>query len=79
MAIYVAIRKIVDAPTYVDYTFGASDGPLGILRLDKVMGRVTLIEPLEEDSGNRLYARAAHKIEKHWAAGEYPDRTCWAS
>lgn len=79
MAIYIAIRKVSEGSACVDYTFGLSEGTGGRLRLDKVSGDVSLLEPAPGDSENAFYSRAAYKIRKHWAAGEIPDKTCWAS
>ena len=79
MAIYIAIRKVDDAPEYADYTFGLPEGVGGRLRLDKLSGDVSLLEQAPGDSENAFYSRAAYKIRKHWAAGEVPDKTCWAS
>jgi hypothetical protein len=79
MAIYIAIRKVNEGPDFADYTFGLSEGNGGRLRLNKINGNVSLLEIAPGDSENSLYQRAAHKIHKHWTAGEVPDNTCWAS
>ena len=79
MAIYIAIRRVIDGPEYADYMFGLSEGIGGRLRLNKASGDVSLMEHAPGDSENAFYSRVASKIRKHWAAGELPDKTCWAS
>jgi hypothetical protein len=79
MALYIMIRKIIENPTSVEYTLGTCEDRLGQLKLDKVTGSVVLVEPVPGDDEGALYHRATYKIKKHWAAGEFPEVTCWAS
>lgn len=79
MALYIMIRKISDSPTSAEYTFGHDESRLGQLKLDKATGDVVLVEPAPDDKAGALYHRAMYKIKKHWAAGELPEVTCWAS
>ena len=79
MALYIMIRKITDNPTSAEYAFGTYEDRLGQLKLDKATGKVVLIEPAPGDDKGALYHRAMYKIKTHWAAGELPEVTCWAS
>jgi hypothetical protein len=49
------------------------------IMIRKIIGHVVLVEPAPGDDKGALYQRAMYKIKKHWAAGELPDVTCWAS
>lgn len=79
MALYITIRKMSDSPTSAAYAFGSDESRLGQLKLDKATGDVVLVEPAPDDKAGALYHRAMYKIKKHWAAGELPEVTCWAS
>jgi hypothetical protein len=79
MALYIMIRKVAENPTSAEYTFGASEDRLGQLKLDKATGNMVLVEPVPGDDEGALYRRAAYKIKQHWAAGDLPESTCWAS
>jgi hypothetical protein len=68
-----------DSPTSAEYAFGSDESRLGQLKLDKATGAVVLVEPAPDDKAGALYHRAMYKIKKHWAAGELPEVTCWAS
>jgi hypothetical protein len=79
MALYIMIRKITDNPTSAEYVFGTGEDRLGQLKIDKATGNVVLVEPAPGDNECALYHRATYKVKKHWAAGELPEVTCWAS
>ena len=79
MALYIMIRKVLESPTAAAYAFGPCEDRLGQLKLDKATGNVVLVEPAPGDDERALYHRAMYKIKKHWAAGELPEVTCWAS
>ena len=79
MALYIMIRKMIDSPASAEYMFGSDEDRLGQLKLDKATGDVVLVEPAPGDEAGALYHRAMYKIKKHWAAGELPEVTCWAS
>jgi hypothetical protein len=79
MALYIMIRKITDNPTSAEYAFGTGEDRLGQLKIDKATGDVVLVEPAPGDDEGALYQRAMYKVKKHWATGELPDVTCWAS
>ena len=79
MAIYISIRKVKEDASSVEFVFGTSESELGRLKLSKSSGTVELIQPAPNDSEERLFRRAAHKIETHWKKGEVPGETCWAS
>ena len=73
------IRKIVDHPTSAVYTFGTCEDRCVQLKIEKATGHVVLVAPAPDDDTDVLYQRAMYKIKKHWAAGELPEVTCWAS
>lgn len=79
MAIYIEIKKVSDTTSFAEYIFGVNEAGLGKIKLDKGTGEIQVIEPAAGDEEGRLSSRAAHKIKKHWAAGELPEVTCWAS
>ena len=79
MALYIMIRKIMDHPASAVYTFGTCEDRCGQLKIEKATGHVALVAPAPDDDADALYQRAMYKIKKHWAAGELPKVTCWAS
>jgi len=79
MALYIMIRKIIENATSAEYAFGTGEDRLGQLKIDKATGSVVLVEPAPSDNEGVLYHRATYKIKQHWAAGEFPEVTCWAS
>jgi hypothetical protein len=79
MALYIMIRKLMDHPTSAAYAFGTCEDQLGQLKIEKMTGNIMLVKPAPGDATGVLYQRAMYKIKKHWAAGELPDVTCWAS
>ena len=79
MALYIMIRKIIDHPTSAVYTFGTCEDRFGQLKIEKATGHVVLVAPAPDDDTDALYQRAMYKIKQHWAAGELPEVTCWAS
>ncbi len=76
---YVEIIKCEETPEMVVYSFGPSQDRFGKLRLNKDTGSVVIIEEVLGDPERRFSSRAERKIQKHWQANEFPDRTCWAS
>lgn len=79
MALYIEIKRTSDTPSFAEYTFGATEERVGKLKLDKSSGEVALLQCAPGDDSQRLYSRASHKIKKHWAEGQVPEVTCWAS
>lgn len=79
MAFYIEIKKVKDNSDYAEYTFWADNSRPGKLKLDKATGEVHAIEHAPGDEPKALFSRAAHKVKKHWSAGELPETTCWAS
>jgi hypothetical protein len=79
MALYIVIRKTMDHPASAEYAFGTSEDRLGQFKIDKATSDVVLVEPAPGDDEGALYQRAMYKVKKHWATGELPDVTCWAS
>lgn len=88
----IGIEKVAETDETVDYDFVSDVSELpegrrsrwvrvgenrGTLRIDKVTGEVVLLVAMPEDDGKR-FLRAAARIRKHWAAGEFPYRTMFA-
>jgi len=81
MGLFIGITKISENGDSAQYEFGPAESPenRGVLRIDKATGEVLLVQDLPNDSGNRMYHRAARKVTVAWKQGDYPDRMCWAS
>ena len=79
MAIYLSIRQVEMTPAEAVYEFGTSDGPTGLLGICKETGNVELKKAIPGDNGKAHFARASHKLKKHWNSGELPEVTYWAS
>ncbi len=43
MAIYIEMDKVVEAETYVEYTFGRG-GDVGLIQLDKIKETISVIK-----------------------------------
>ena len=79
MAVYVLIRKTKDTSASAEYRFGPNEDSTGLLSIDKVTGRTTLLDGVPGDTRNMAYFRAAVKVIEHWERGELPEELCWAS
>ena len=79
MAFYILLNKSSETDDYVDYEFGEKEENVGCLRLDKKTGEVTELRELELDESGAVFIRARWKVLQHFRAGEFPDRSCWAS
>jgi len=79
MAIYISIRKVSESKEFAKYTFSTTDGREGVLSLSKDDGSVVLLTPMPGDVKKDYFARASHKIKKHWENGDLPEKTSWAS
>ncbi len=79
MAIDIAIQKMDEQDSHADDAFALHGRQPGLLRITKGSGDVTMITATEGDADLGVYSRAADKIKKYGAKGEYPPITCWAS
>ena len=79
MAIYIAIEKIEESTTKAKYRFFLTEETVGELVIEKAAGKVQVIKNLKGELAERHTARVIHKVKKHWQAGTYPEKTCWAS
>jgi hypothetical protein len=87
----IEITKLSEAEGWAEYSFSAAEAAVpGVLRLDKITGRITLIRSISggEIGGLRLaewrdptryFERAARKVELAWKDGHLPDSLTWAS
>ncbi len=88
----IGLRKLSELDRYVVYEFSSNryrddgDGrstPLspayGKLRLDKALGKIEVMEPMEGDGERRIAIRAASKVASHWKRGELPTTSMYAS
>ncbi len=89
----IVIEKIAESDTDAEYAFIADvtepnprfrTGSIvvghtrGVLNIAKATGEVTLVEAMPEDAGDVRFRKAAGKIQRHWEAGEFPDKTMYA-
>jgi hypothetical protein len=79
MAIYVLIYKTEETSEDATYAFGPSEDRCGQLRIIKKTGEITVVSEAPDDVKQSLSLRAIRKLSQHWKAGEFPERTCWAS
>ncbi len=79
MAVYVKIRKERETKDGFVYLYVVDDGSVGRFEIDRANGSTRPIEIATGDPNAHFYALAAHKLLKHYQAGEFPDKTCWAS
>lgn len=79
MATYIEIDKISEDEYFALFSYRDENGRLGQIKLDKRLGKTTLIEAAVGDEVGGLYTRASYKILEHWRDGKLPDSTCWAS
>jgi hypothetical protein len=79
MAVYVEIRRDRESEKGFLYQYVAADGSVGVLELDKSDGSSRPISLASGDQNGRTYMLAARKLFKHFQAGEFPEKTCWAS
>ena len=79
MAIDISIKKTDEQDSHADDAFALDGRQPGLLRITKGSGDVTMITATEGDADLGVYSRAAYKIKKYGAKGEYPPITCWAS
>ena len=79
MAFYVILIKVNEDEQGVTYKFGSDSEHLGKIYLDKHQGSFQEIEAIESEKYQDILVRAEVKLRQHWKAGNFPDRTCWAS
>lgn len=81
MAVLVDIKRLSEDETHADYSFTVEEASQsGVLRIDKVTGEVSLIQPMiGPPTADAHFHRAAHKIRQHWKAGSLPATAVWAS
>jgi len=79
MGFYVRIVKAAEDENSATYRFEDSFGAAGTLRFSKRDATTSLLTPMPGDDKKQLFARAAAKLRKEWAAGRMPDLTEWAS
>ena len=78
MAVYIEIDKLSEDEHFAFFSYG-EEAPVGLIKLDKKLGKTILIEAAKGDEQGGLFTRASYKILEHWLKGELPDSTCWAS
>ncbi|NWL75487.1 hypothetical protein DM872_01270 [Pseudomonas taiwanensis] len=78
MAFYIEINKVAETEEYVEYSFGQLVD-VGMLRLDKVRGTVTILSECPLDQHGHWSLRATVKLTRHWKEGILPEKTEWAS
>ena len=78
MAFYIEMDKIADTEDYVDYSFGRGTD-VGVLRLNKVRGTLTVLAACPLDQDGEWMQRASMKLARLWKESVYPEKTQWAS
>lgn len=79
MAFYVLLLKEKEDNIGVVYRFGPDENDLGLLWLDKSNGVVKELKQTSVNNSEAFFQRAAVKVRQHWKAGNFPEKTCWAS
>jgi hypothetical protein len=79
MAIYIEIDKLSEDEYFAVFSYRDEEGRVGQIKLDKKLGKTTLVKAAAGDEHGGLYTRASYKILEHWRNGKLPDSTCWAS
>jgi hypothetical protein len=79
MAFYVLLLKEKEDNIGVVYHFGSHENDMGLLWLDKSSGVVKELKQTSVNNSEAFFQRAAVKIRQHWKAGDFPEKTCWAS
>jgi len=79
MAIYIQIVKAEEDASGVVYDFGPSEGLCGKVFVEKATGDVSLLQ-LDDPKRETFYlSRVTRVLKRHYAAGTYPDKTCYAA
>lgn len=76
---YIAIRKLSEDDAHAVYSFGTTESDLRRIQIAKSSGQVELLDQSPGGEPDGVFLRVARKLEEHWAKGEYPSATCWAS
>jgi hypothetical protein len=79
VALYIDIRRVADSLTEAEYDYTGPDGELGRLLINKHDGQIELLQQAIGDDRGQYWNRAARKLVRHWADGDLPEHTCWAS
>ena len=79
MATYVEIDKLSEDEYFALFSYRIEEGRVGQIKMDKKLGKTTLVEAAAGDEMGNMYTRASYKILEHWREGKLPDSTCWAS
>jgi hypothetical protein len=81
VAIYIPIRKLRETDREVEYSYASdSDEEIkGRFLLDKATGAFTLIEAIPGEKDESFFSRAARKISRYWASGDFPDFTSYSA
>lgn len=79
MAFYVLLLKEEETSEWVQYRYGPNEAVMGRIRLDKMTGEASEVEPLPVGNAQALFVRATMKLRQHWRNGSFPAETCWAS
>ncbi|HEU0174766.1 MAG TPA: hypothetical protein VFV58_10925 [Blastocatellia bacterium] len=79
MADYIEIDKLSEDERFAFFSYQDEGGSVGQIKLDKKLGKITLVEAAASDENGGLFTRACCKILEHWSDGKLPDSTYWAS
>lgn len=80
LGIYITIEKQRENENSVEYRYGPDKKDFGLVSISKATGEVSLVTPSSvEPPDQRYFLRVKEKLRRHWAAGELPAKTWWAS
>lgn len=75
----VKIEKIKETEMVVNYQYCAEGTGFGILQINKKDGDAKILKLAEGDEDGFYVDKAYRKLVVLWDAGEFPDKTSWAS
>ncbi len=79
LGLQIAIRRVAGDGANVTYSYGTRGNTDGLVQIRRDTGEVVLTRASSDDEDGSLFSRVAHKLRKHWQAGDLPERTLWAS
>lgn len=79
MAFYILINKVSETADEAVCEFWEDETDVGCLKLDKIAGGITELRQIHAANSEAVFTRASWKVLPHSLAGEFPERTCWAS
>ena len=79
MAFCIFINKVSETADEAIYEFWEEEADVGCLKLDKIAGMTFELRQISSANAEAIFTRASWKVLQHFLAGEFPEKTCWAS